>query len=159
MQNLNFDDGFKEFTINNDPSKVIRFNPADFGIIERISTAYQKIQTSTEVKEDIELNPDGSPMELVGKVAEVVKGIADTVKAQIDYIFNSPVSEVVFGNQSPLGMVKGVPMYERFLNAVVPLIKKEVESEMAASQKRVSKYTSMSRNDVIKGLKNGAGQQ
>lgn len=158
MQNLNFDDGFKEFSINNDPSKVIRFNPADFGIIERINTAYNEIQKTTQIEDDIQLNPDGTPMEMIGKVAEVVKGIADSIKAQIDYIFNSPVSEVVFGNQSPLGMVKGVPLYERFLDIVIPVIKQEVESEMKASQKRVSKYTSLSRNDMIKGLK-GADQK
>jgi hypothetical protein len=142
MQSLRFDDGYKEFMINDDPNRVIRFNPADFSIIERIKTAYDEIEKSMKVENDIELKADGTPVEQLGQGAEIVRGINDTIKKQIDYIFNSPVSDMVFGNQSPLGMVKGVPLYERFLNAVIPVIEKEVKEETEASRKRISKYTS-----------------
>jgi hypothetical protein len=145
MQNLSFDDGYKEFSINGDESRIIRFNPADFSIIERIKVAYDEIEKATNLKEDIELNPDGTAVDELGQAAEIVKSINDTIKNQIDYIFNSPVSEAAFGNQSPLGMVKGIPLYERFLNAIIPVVEKEVKSEMAASQKRISKYTSQVR--------------
>lgn len=141
MQNLNFDDGYKEYSINNDPNRVIRFNPADFGIIERINKAYEEIDRAT-IDTDIELKANGEPMKLIGQAAEMVKSMSDTIRNQIDYIFNSPVSDVVFGKQSPLGMVKGVPLYERFLSTLIPVIQKEVEAEMLASRKRVSKYTS-----------------
>jgi hypothetical protein len=141
MQNLNFDDGFKKFSINGDENRVISFNPADFGIIERIKTAYDQIEKATNLKEDIDLKLDGTAADELGKAAEIVKGINDIIRNQIDYIFNSPVSETVFGNQSPLGLVKGIPLYERFMNAVIPVIKKEVENEMTASQKRIGKYT------------------
>lgn len=141
MQNLIIDDGFKEFSINNDPNKVIRFNPADFGIIERINNAYKEIEKVQNEVPDIELNNDGSPVDMLSNAAEVVSKVSNTIKKQIDYIFDSPVSDVVFGNQSPLSMVKGVPYYERFLNAVVPIIEKEVKAEQEASRKRIEKYT------------------
>ena len=142
MQNLNFEDGFKEFSINNDPNRIIRFNPSDFSIIERIKTAYDEIDKATKIEDDIDLKADGTPVEELGKAAEIVKGINDTIKNQIDYIFNSPVSEMVFGKQSPLSMIKGVPLWERFMNAIAPVIQKEVKAEQLASQKRISKYTS-----------------
>lgn len=141
MQNLNFDDGYKEFSINGDDSRVIRFNPADFSIIERIKAAYDEIDKATKIENDIELKADGTPIEQLGQASEIVKGINDTIKKQVDYIFNSEVSGMVFGNQSPLSMVKGMPLYERFLNTVVPVIKKEIKAEQEASQKRISKYT------------------
>jgi hypothetical protein len=141
MQNLIIDDGLKEFSINNDPNKVIRFNPADFGIIERINNAYKEIEKVQNEVPDIELNNDGSPVDMLSNAAEVVSKVSNTIKKQIDYIFDSPVSDVVFGNQSPLSMVKGVPYYERFLNAVVPIIEKEVKAEQEASRKRIEKYT------------------
>lgn len=141
MQNLIIDDGFKEFSINNDPNKVIRFNPADFGIIERINNAYKEIEKVQNEVPDIELNNDGSPVDMLSAAAEAVSKVDNTIKKQIDYIFDSPVSDVVFGNQSPLSMVKGVPYYERFLNAVVPIIEKEVKAEQEASRKRIEKYT------------------
>jgi hypothetical protein len=145
MQNLNFDDGYKEFSINGDESRVIRFNPADFGILERIKDAYDAIEKASDIKEDIELKPDGTPKSELLQAAEIVKYVNDVINKQIDYIFNSNVSEVAFGKQSPLGLVKGVPLYKRFLDTVMPVIKKEVEKEMKESQKRISKYT-----DVVK---------
>lgn len=143
MQNLNFDDGYKEFTLHNDPNRVIRFNPSDFGIIERINAAYEEIEKATNIDTDIELKTDGTPREDLGRAAAIVKGVSDTVKAQIDYIFNSSVSDVVFGKQSPLSLVGGIPLYERFLNVVIPVIQKDVKKEMDASEKRVNKYVSV----------------
>ncbi len=139
MNNININDGFKEFTINNDPDKVIRFNPSDLGIIERINKAYNAI-TNAEI-DNVELNPDGTPVDTMTAASQTVEKFRNLICEQIDYIFNSSVSEVVFGNQSPLSMVKGIPFYERFLNAVVPIIEKEAKAEQLASQKRMNKYT------------------
>jgi hypothetical protein len=141
MQNLNFDDGFKEFSINNDPNRVIRFNPADFGIIERINTAYQEIDKATQIDDDIELKADGSPIEELGKAAELVSGINNKIRDMIDYIFNSPVSDKVFGKQSPLSIVKGRPLWQGFIECLNPVIKAEVKKAQEESQKRISKYT------------------
>ena len=48
MQSIRFDDGYKEFMINDDPNRVIRFNPADYGIIERFNTARKDIAAEME---------------------------------------------------------------------------------------------------------------
>jgi hypothetical protein len=142
IQNLNFDDGFKRFTINGDPNKVIMINPSDFGIIERINDAYKMIDDASKLTDDVELKADGSPVEELGKAAEVVKGFREAINNAINYIFDGDITSVAFGNQSPLSLVGGVPLYQRFMNVVIPVIKKEIESEMQASQKRISKYTS-----------------
>jgi hypothetical protein len=141
MQNLSFDDGYKEFTINGDANKVIRFNPSDFSIIERIKVAYDAIDKATAIDKDIELKADGTPLEELGKAAEIVKGINNTIKNQIDYIFNSPISDMAFGKQSPLSMVGGQPLYVGFLNVIIPVVEKEVKAQQIASKKRISKYT------------------
>lgn len=141
MQNLNIDNGYKEFTINNDPNKVIRINLSDYSIVERINKAYEEIDKITKINEDIELKSDGSPLSELNKAAEIVSKINKAIKDQIDYIFDSPVSDMVFGNQSPLSTVNGVPLYERFLEAITPYIKEEIQKEQKASQKRIEKYT------------------
>lgn len=142
IQNLNFDDGFKRYTINGDSNKVIVINPSDFGIVERINDAYKMIDESSKLTEDVELKADGSPVLELEKAAEVVKGFRETINKAINYIFDSDVASIAFGNQSPLSLVGGIPLYQRFMNSVIPVIKKEIESEMNASQKRISKYTS-----------------
>jgi len=142
IQNLNFDDGLRRFKLNGDENKVIVFSPADFGIIERINDAYHMIDEVSKLNEDIELKADGSPVDELGKAAEVVKNFRETINKAINHIFGSDVASVAFGNQSPLSLVGGVPLYQRFMEVVIPVIKKEIETEMKASQKRVSKYTS-----------------
>ena len=145
MQSIRFDDGFKEFMINDDPNRVIRFNPADYGIIERFNTARKDILAEMDkLQKDIDIKPDGTPdvpedelEEAAGMMSKARKLICD----KVDYIFGSPVAEIVFGNQSPLSSVKGIPLFERFIRAAQPYIEKEVKAEQEASMKRVNKYT------------------
>lgn len=142
MQNLQFDDGYKEFSINGDESRIIRFNPRDFAIIERIKESYEMIEAASVASEDVELKSDGSPLKELSDAAETVKKFDNTVKAAINHIFNSDVSASVFGKQSPLSLIGGSPLYERFLETVIPVIRKEVEAESKKSRERIGKYTS-----------------
>jgi hypothetical protein len=142
MQSIRFDDGFKEFMINDDPNRVIRFNPADYGIIERFNNALKNIEKATEsLENDVNIDSKGEPLSELEEAAEAVAKVNKLIKDQIDYIFDSPVSDMVFGNKSPLALVKGVPLFERFIMAAKEVIEKEVKKEMEASQKRIEKYT------------------
>lgn len=139
--NLIIDEGLKEFTINGDKNRVIRFNPSDYSLLSRIDEVYKRLQTSEELKSTIEINNDGTPIEYLGKAAEAVNKANEFIKDCIDYLFDSKVSDIVFGNQSPLSSVKGVPFYERFLNAAIPAIKEAIEEEREKSKKHIEKYT------------------
>jgi hypothetical protein len=143
MQSIKFDDGFKEFMINDDPSRVIRFNPADYGIIERFDKARKEIAAEVDkIQEDINIKPDGSAEDDLGEAADLLDRTNKLIRDKIDYIFDSQVSDIAFGRQSPLSSVKGLPLFERFIRAAQPYIEKEVRKEQEASQKRISKYTS-----------------
>jgi len=62
MQGIRFDEGYKEYMINDDPNRVIRFNQTDFEILDRIKDAYEEIEKATSTEDDVELNPDGTPI-------------------------------------------------------------------------------------------------
>ena len=47
MRSLNFNDGYESFMVNDDPNRVIRFNPADPEIINRV------LNRLPEEKEDL----------------------------------------------------------------------------------------------------------
>lgn len=144
MKSLKIDDGYKEFMINDDPNRVIRFNPADVAILTRIRDSVGRIEQSLKDSEDdFAINPDGTPADQMEQAGNAVRKVTELVKEQINYIFNADVSEAVFGNQSPLSLVGGVPLYERFLNVVIPEIEKAVKAERKLSEKRVSKYVEM----------------
>ena len=141
MQKLSFDEGYKEFSINGDVNRVIRFNPSDLAIIKRLEEAKNKISESMNIKDDIELDNEGKPVDSLENYSKVISHIDNVIKEQINYIFDSDVANVVFGNQSPLANIKGKPLYERFMESVMPEIKKAVEEEAKESRKRVEKYT------------------
>ena len=146
MKSLKIDDGYKEFMINDDPNRVIRFNPADVAILTRIRDSVDRIEQSLKDSEDdFAINPDGTPADKMEQAGDAVRKVTELVKEQINYIFNADVSEAVFGNQSPLSLVGGVPLYERFLNVVIPEIEKAVKTERKLSEKRVGKYVEMVR--------------
>ena len=141
MKDLSFDEGYKEFSINGDENRVIRFNPSDLAIIKRLEEAKNKISESMAIKDDIELDNEGKPVDSLENYSKVISHIDNVIKEQINYIFDSDVANVVFGNQSPLANIKGKPLYERFMESVMPEIKKAVEEEAKESRKRVEKYT------------------
>lgn len=145
MQSIRFDDGYKEFMINDDPNRVIRFNPADYGIVERFNEARKDILAEIDkLQKDIDINPDGTanvPEDEMDEAATMLSQVRKLICEKVDYIFGSPVAEIVFGNQSPLSSVKGIPLFERFIRAAQPFIEKEVKTEQEASQKRINKYT------------------
>ena len=141
MQKLSFDEGYKEFSINGDVNRVIRFNPSDLAIIKRLEEAKNKISESMAIKDDIELDNEGKPVDSLENYSKVISHIDNVIKEQINYIFDNNVADVVFGNQSPLANIKGKPLYERFMESVMPEIKKAVEEEAKESRKRVAKYT------------------
>lgn len=143
MQNIRFDDGYKEFMLNDDPDKVIRFDPADFAIINRFNEARKNIEKEIDaLGDDVDVDNKGEPVDELEDVAEAISKVNKLIREQMDYIFDSPISDMVFGNKSPLAMVKGVPIFERFVAAAQSVIEKEIKSEMKASEKRTSKYTS-----------------
>lgn len=141
MQNLRIDDGLKEFTINGDKNRVIRFNPADLNLLDRLDQAEKTItKTQEELEKDIKLDASGKPERK--EDIEFIRKVNKLIKDQIDFIFDAEVAEVVFGNQSPLSSVKGRPFFERFFDTIKPVLEKEIIAEREASEKRMSKYTS-----------------
>lgn len=142
-QNLSFDDGFMSFTLNNDPNKVIRFNPTDFGIIQRIKDAYDAIDKAAEGTEGIELKADGTPKENVEEAAKAVEIYDNAVRNAIDGIFNSDICDIAFGKQSALSLVSGGKfLWESFLECICKVIEKEANIKIEASRKRINKYKS-----------------
>ena len=135
MKSINFDDGYKEFSINNDPERTIRFNPSDVAIVERLHKASEALEKL--VTENAELSAETSE-----DAAKAIERLDTAIKEQVDYIFNQPVSNKVFGNQSPMAPVGGKMLFERFLEAATPVIMSYVKAERKASEKRIGKYVS-----------------
>lgn len=131
MQNINFDEGYKEFSINGDESRIIRFNPKDFGILTRMESALSDFSDLEKIlKESKEDN-----------FADTFKDAESKIRNKINFIFNSDVYDIIFNHQSPLALVGGEFLFMRVINAIIPVIEKEMKKEQKESEKRMSKYT------------------
>ncbi len=149
MANINFDEGYKKFTLNNDPNRVIKFNPGDVEMMNRIIDCQKSIDEEVKTLDDIVLDNEGNLIKADNitadefeKTAQKVKDFGQFIKDKIDYVFNDKISEVVFQNQSPLSLVEGRPLFYGFLESVIPELEREIKAEQQKSRQKINKYTS-----------------
>lgn len=131
MQSISFDEGYKEFAINNDENRVIRFNPKDFGILTRMEDTLSDFEALEKKLKD------GNEEEFTNNLREAEK----VVHEKIDSIFNANVHDIIFNHQSPISLVGGEFLFMRVIEALILIVEKEVKYEMQKSEKRMSKYT------------------
>lgn len=143
MRNIDFEDGHIDLSLHGDESKVIRIYPSDIALVERFNDAIKNIEGKiSSMPEDIEINQSGEPLEQLEESAKIIREVRQYINDQIDYIFDSPVSHIAFGNQSPISSPGGVFLVERFLNAVSPVINETLQADVKAREARINKYTS-----------------
>lgn len=142
MQSLNFDDGLKSFAINGDESRVIRFNPADPGLIERYQEALQLIEAAqNDLTKDLPLNPNGTPTGGTEENVRIVKEVGGVIREALKLMFNSDVYDTVFAGQSPLAATTGGKyLFEVFMESLLPIFEKEIKEYQKNSKKRMDKY-------------------
>ncbi|MCQ2173314.1 MAG: hypothetical protein MJZ17_11310 [Bacteroidales bacterium] len=126
MKKLQFDNGIRELCINDNPNAVIRICTNDFSLPTRFQAMYDNV---AKLLAELEPSPEA--------FAKADKEI----RAQVDTLLGSPVSDTVFGSVNCLTNAGGQPIVINFLEAVLPFIEESVKSENEAAKQRVSKYT------------------
>ena len=144
MKNLSFNDGRESFTVNDDPSKVIRFNPADPEIINRI-LKMQKDFENYSVPENIELNPDGTAKSGLEKDGAYIADFTSAMRKAFNEVFNADVYDTIFDGQSPLCIVGQKYLFEGVFYGLIDIMKPAIEKYAKKNQARIDKYI-----DVIK---------
>lgn len=116
---------------------TIYINTNDMNIGQRALDAQKKIDEYIKESESIavEANTDE---EAIAQLTVIDKQI----KEQLDYLFDSPVSETVFKGLHCLNLNKGKYFIESFLDMIMPVINTDLQESIKASEKRISKYTS-----------------
>ena len=132
MTNINIGSNIETFTIDGDESRVIHFDRADFNIIARCDEAAKNI---AEYMKTLETPTDS-------ECASLILAVNDRICEHVDYIFGEGAAKAAFAGVSPISVdTEGVTLYERFFDAIIPIVKDAVEKNISASQKRMAKYT------------------
>lgn len=135
MPNINIDDGVVRLTVNNDPNRVITFNPADvgfanrfYGLIEEFIAKQQEYH-GRALALDKQNGKDKYGLPRNGKAGfALLLEICEYMRGVIDEVFGAGTSQAAFGNANTL------TMFEQFFNGVTPFIE-------AARAPKLAKYT------------------
>lgn len=143
MENLNFNKGYKAFKINDDENAVIRINTRDIKILERLKIASVKLKEIAKKYENLKSDDDNNVDE--NKIIKILSDCDKRAKEQIDYIFGEGVSKIVFGSMDCCSIVDGQPVFMGFLDAIIPIIEKDITGEQKLSARKIEKYTSQAK--------------
>lgn len=131
---LKFNDGFKEFAVNGDESRIVRFNPCDFGILERITASQKRLDELEKKYKDAEAS-DTDDFEKIAVQCD------REIREEINTVFANDVCTPAFGTANCLSLAGGKPIFENFIDALLPIVKSSIDKETKQSKKRISKYT------------------
>ena len=135
MRNLNINKGYKTYSINGDESVTITVKTTDFSIIDRLTKVQEHIGDIVTEMQSIKKN--AAAEEYLAALDKADK----KVKAELDEVFDSPVSAAVFGKMNSLSFAGGQPVALNFLEAIIPEISADLEDEQKASAEKIEKYT------------------
>ena len=142
---LKIDRGLKSYEVKDIDGTLLGtlyVNPADIGIAARLEEARRAIQQLADG-----LAADAG----VDQIIEADK----LIREQINYIFGSDASSVFFKGVSALALLPdGTMVFEKALQAAVPIIEDAVGKAVKARQKRVQKHVGVYLN-TAKGLAPG----
>lgn len=139
MEKLNFKNNIKKYCINGNENCIISVNTTDYAILDRIKKSINIIESLSEEYKDKKINNDDEANEVF--VSADLK-----IREQINYIFNSDVCTSAFGNTNCLSLCDdGSTLFENFINAVVPIIKKDITEAQKKQERHIERYTSQAK--------------
>lgn len=115
MKSINFDSGYKTYSINGDENCVIKVQVTDFNLPKRINDAVIEIEALVE-----KVKSNSSIEEIVVFDGEIRKIIND--------IFGSDICTAAFGKANVCTIASnGEPIFANFFNAMIPIIKADID--------------------------------
>ena len=138
MEQIKINTNLKSYQIvdeNDEELGVIKINVTDFDFFNRAKEAEKKISEIMERfeqfrKEHLSIEDTFEQLAVFDK----------EIKEQLDNMFDYDVSSIVFGNKNCLSITDGELFVNQFMNAILPMIKKDMAKEHEKSQKKISKY-------------------
>ena len=138
MQNINLNDGMKELMINNDPQRVLRWNPTDSDFCKRyieltdyINSLRDKLsELSTHIDQigrDVMNRPEAEVSEEARRAADQMYELGAEATDMLDKTFNAPIGRIVFCGANPISVTDGGGfLLGNFLTAISPIIEDSI---------------------------------
>ena len=134
MGKIVVDRGLEHYTSEDKNGTVLgkfEMNPADLELVKRYEHVAEAVSHIADNVEEIK------------DIVKIVKEMEEKLNKQIDYLFNSNVSQSFFSITSPFTVLaNGEFFVENVLNAIGKLIEAETGKRFEKVQTKIGKYTS-----------------
>jgi len=123
MDSIKINTGEKRICINDDPNKVIIFNPSDvtfaerfYSLIGELETKLQEYKKRGEILDNVTaLDSNDIPINLDARLA-LLRETCEYMRSKIDILFGADTSQKAFGDAMVL------EMFEQFFTGITPYI-------------------------------------
>lgn len=127
MNSLRIDAGLVRIVINDDPERVIEFNPGDVLFAERFYNLLAEFEAKESDFSSRAEALDQTEVDNMGERLAFMREVCEFMRAKIDGLFGAGTSQKAFGDSLSL------EMFEQFFAGITPFIK-------AARQERTAQY-------------------
>lgn len=123
------------------------FNDTNFPIRlkqgrEEIAAFLENKRTELGIEDISELQTKELTVEEVEKTIAISDEIDNFIKNKVNFIFGYDISSTVFGIASSVSVTRNGDYYfDSFLNSVLPLVEREYNVRLKATNERIKKYT------------------
>ncbi len=141
----------KTFRIDGDYNRQLSLDVSDMNVVTRLEEAYPKMKEAAMEAADrlANIKETSDDSNALKDVADALKGIDDKMREQIDYVFDSNVSEVCVPKGTMYDPCDGQFRFEHIIEVLSTLyannFSKEFKSMRANVNKHTAKYTGSTR--------------
>ena len=154
IQNINLNiNTRKKFSIDGNPNKIIELDINDINIAKRYADSIERMKSLSKIYDEMkatmnDLNAEtvaneDTALTAINKFSEQMGALETEMRDIIDFIFDSPISDIILENTSAFSPVQGKYVkYEQILEVLSNLYTKSIKADMDKINKRnISKYT------------------
>ena len=135
----------QRFRFNHDNSKILELNTSDLNIITRLTTSYDRLnKIMEEVAGTLSELPEGDDAteDKLDNIGAILKKLDDSMKEEVDFIFEAPVSKVLCSDGSMYDPIDGMFRYEHIIDKITSLYENNLNREFTKMRERVNSKTS-----------------
>jgi hypothetical protein len=122
----------QRFRLNGDPKSIIELNISDIGIVNRLETGVAKL--TEEMSAISKLDDDEN-------LIDALKQADKSMREYVDYIFDSPVSEVCAKYGTMYDPFNGKFRWEHIVESLLKLYENNISEEYKKIRTRINKHT------------------
>lgn len=126
----------KRFRIDNDDSRILELNTSDMTILNRLDEAERRLKELADYA-NFEVSNEEEAKNAVEELLNTDKKMRDI----IDYLFDSPVSDVCAPNGSMYDPFNGKYRFEHIMEVLFTQYEKNINEEIKKMRKHMQKHT------------------